>query len=114
VVRKTAKAARKATLALLKPYQPWVLTLTSDNSREFAEHERISRDLQADYYFARPYASWQRGSNETNNGLIRHYFPKHRDFSTITPKEINLVTQRLNSRPRQRLSFRTPKQYSSN
>ena len=110
VERKTAQAVSKAVICLLRPYQQQVLTITSDNGREFAGHERISKQLGADFYFAHPYASWERGSNENANGLIRQYFPKNRDFTTITKKEIDMVMQRLNNRPRKRLGYQTPAQ----
>jgi IS30 family transposase len=110
VKRKTAKAVKRAITGLLKPYQHHVLTMTSDNGKEFAEHVAISTQLNVEFYFARPYASWQRGTNENTNGLIRQYFPKNRDFSTITQQEINLAMNRLNNRPRKRLAFATPAQ----
>ena len=110
VERKTARAVRKATVSLLKPHLDKVHTLTSDNGKEFAEHERIAKDLKADFYFAHPYASWERGTNENTNGLIRQYFPKSRDFTTITQQEINHAMKRLNNRPRKRLEYLTPAQ----
>jgi len=110
VERKTAKAVSQAMIGLLKPYKNKVRTITSDNGREFAGHEEISKKLEADFYFAHPYASWERGTNENTNGLIRQYFPKNRDFTTITQKEINFAMERLNNRPRKRLGFQTPNQ----
>jgi transposase, IS30 family len=76
-------------IGLLDPYQKWVHTVTSDNGREFAKHEDIAKRLRADFYFAHPYASWERGTNENTNGLIRQYFPKNRDFTTITQQEVD-------------------------
>ena len=110
VERKTAKAVSQAMIQLLKPYKNKVRTITSDNGREFAGHEDIAKKLKADFYFAHPYASWERGTNENTNGLIRQYFPKNRDFTTITQKEINFAMERLNNRPRKRLGYRTPNQ----
>jgi len=110
VERKTAKAVSQAMIHLLKPYKNKVRTITSDNGREFAGHEDIAKELKADFYFAHPYASWERGTNENTNGLIRQYFPKNRDFTTITQKEINFAMERLNNRPRKRLGYRTPNQ----
>ena len=110
VERKTSREVSKAMISLLKPYRHKVHTITSDNGKEFAGHEEISRKLQADFYFAHPYASWERGTNENTNGLIRQYFPKSRDFTTITQQEINEVMKRLNNRPRKRLGFLTPNQ----
>jgi len=110
VKRKTAREVRKAAVSLLKPYRDKVHTLTSDNGKEFSEHEQIAKALDADFYFANPYASWERGTNENTNGLIRQYFPKNRDFTTITQQEINHAMKRLNNRPRKRLGFLTPAQ----
>lgn len=110
VERKTAQAVRDAMTGLLKPHRHRVLTITSDNGREFAGHEAVSKQLKADFYFAHPYASWERGTNENTNGLIRQYFPKGRDFTSITQQEISAVMERLNNRPRKRLGFQTPSQ----
>jgi IS30 family transposase len=110
VERKTAQAVSLAMVGLLKPFQNQVHTITSDNGREFAWHEEIAKRLQADFYFAHPYASWERGTNENTNGLIRQYFPKNRDFTTITQQEINTAMERLNNRPRKRLGYQTPNQ----
>lgn len=108
--RKTATNTARAINKLLKPNQNAVKTITSDNGKEFAHHKRIEKKLNADFYFADPYSSWQRGSNENGNGLIRQYFPKHRDFTTITQEEIDEVMDKLNNRPRKRLKFKTPNQ----
>jgi len=110
VERKTSTAVSQAMIDLLKPYKNKVRTITSDNGKEFAGHEDIAKKLKADFYFAHPYASWERGTNENTNGLIRQYFPKNRDFTTITQKEINFAMERLNNRPRKRLGYRTPNQ----
>ena len=110
VERKTAQAVSQAMTHLLKPYKNKVHTMTSDNGREFARHEEIATALNADFYFAHPYSSWERGTNENTNGLIRQYFPKNRDFTTITDKEINTAMERLNNRPRKRLGYQTPNQ----
>jgi IS30 family transposase len=61
---------------LLEPHRHQVHTITSDSGREFAGHQSIAKKLKAQFYFAHPYASWERGSNENTNGLIRQYFPK--------------------------------------
>jgi len=108
VLHKTAAAVRNAVVDGLSPYIDWVHTITYDNGREFADHEGMASDLDARIYFAHPYASWERGLNENTNGLIRQYFPKQRDLTTVTPCEIEKAMDKLNHRPRKSLGFRTP------
>ena len=108
VLHKTAKAVRGAVVDGLTPYIDWVHTITYDNGREFADHEGMARDLEANIYFAHPYASWERGLNENTNGLIRQYFPKDRDLTTVTKYEIEQAMDKLNHRPRKSLGYRTP------
>lgn len=95
-------------ISLLRPFAECVHTLTTDNVREFAQHQRIAGELGADFYFAHPYASWERGANENMNGLIRQLFPKKISFREITQKDIEFAMQRLNHRPRKYLGFKTP------
>ena len=83
-------------------------TLTSDNGKEFAEHQLVACALKADFYFADPYSAWQRGSNENANGLIRQYLPRKLDFSTIIGAKLRWIEQRLYNRPRKVLGFKTP------
>lgn len=83
-------------------------SMTFDNGKEFAEHCQLTRRLRLDVYFADPYASWQRGTNENTNGLLRQYFPKGTDFTRISHDEVARVEQSLNERPRMRLGYRTP------
>lgn len=68
---------------------------------EFAEHEAISKGLEASVYFAHPYASWERAINENTNRLIRQYFPKGTDFTKVTDEQVQFVMDRLNNRPRE-------------
>lgn len=110
VKRKTAASVSDAIIDLLAPLAKHVKTLTSDNSKEFADHKIIAQALNADFYFAHPYASWERGLNENTNGLIRQYFPKNKDFTTITQQHINYVMDKLNIRPRKCLGIKTPNQ----
>ena len=83
-------------------------TVTLDNGKEFAEHEKLGKTLGGDVYFAKPYHSWERGLNENTNGLLRQYFPKGMDFSKITTYRIKKVEAELNARPRKTLGYRTP------
>jgi transposase, IS30 family len=85
-----------------------VETITSDNGKEFSEHEEIAKTLNANFYFCHPYSSWERGVNENTNGLIRQYFPKQTEFATITEMDIQKAQEKLNHRPRKTLDYQTP------
>jgi transposase, IS30 family len=106
----SAESACQAMIELLKPFAGRVKTVTTDNGKEFARHQELDAALGCQSYFCRPYASWQRGSNENLNGLIRQYLPKQRDLSTVTQEELDMILDRLNNRPRKRLGFKTPNQ----
>ena len=110
VERKTAQAVADAVIELMKSLPVRTHTITADNGQEFADHERIAKDLNTDVYFAHPYSSWERGTNENMNGLVRQYFPKKCNFTTITEAEIEFVMERLNNRPRKCLGFKSPNQ----
>jgi IS30 family transposase len=107
VNQKSAEQVAQAVLDLLSWIQP-LKTITSDNGKEFAAHQSLSRKLLIDFYFAHPYSSWERGTNENTNGLIRQYLPKERDLTTVTAEEEVMIMDRLNLRPRKCLDFRTP------
>jgi IS30 family transposase len=109
VERNTALEVEQAICELLRPLAAKVLTITSDNGREFAKHQSIEKSLKAYFYFAHPFAAWERGTNENTNGLIRQYFPKGSDFSKITEQDIQRAMTLLNNRPRKRLNYRTPR-----
>lgn len=83
-------------------------TLTLDNGTENAGHEKITKKINTQCYFAHPYHSWERGTNENTNGLIRYYFPKGTDFAIVSEEEIKRVENLLNNRPRKCLRYRTP------
>jgi IS30 family transposase len=106
----TAAAVGEAVTQLLASVGAPVHTITSDNGREFAQHQAVAAALQADFYFAHPYSSWERGLNENTNGLVRQYFPKGSDFGPITDAQVQQVMARLNHRPRKTLDFCTPHQ----
>ena len=106
----SADEATYATLGLLAELKDIVHTITADNGKEFSGHQDIARVLDAEFYFAHPYSPWERGTNENANGLIRQYFPKDRDFSTITQAELDHAMERLNNRPRKCLGMKTPHQ----
>ena len=108
VSRRTAQAVRQQVCKLLLPVRDKAHTLTSDHGKEFADHELIAETLKLKFYFAHPYAAWERGTNENTNGLLRQYFPKKHDFHFVSHKEIEQAMSRLNFRPRKSLRFKTP------
>ena len=107
VASKSADLVAQTVIDLLG-WMQHVKTITADNGKEFAKHKSISTVLDLGFFFAHPYASWERGTNENTNGLIRQYLPKDRDLSTLTAKEECYVMDRLNLRPRKCLDFLTP------
>lgn len=108
---KNAQNVSRAIIKLLNPFRDACLhTITTDNGSEFAWHEHIAKALNAKFFFAHPYSSWERGTIENANGLIRQYFPKTMSFNTITQEHIKFATSRLNHRPRKCLRAKTPYQ----
>jgi IS30 family transposase len=108
VPKRTADLVANTVVQLLRPFQDKSETVTGDNGKEFARHIEIAEALDLDFYFAHPYASWERGSNENMNGLVRQYLPKKTDFRQVTNKDLVRIMDRLNLRPRKCLDFRTP------
>ena len=111
VQNKTAHQVPNAIINRLKPIKNTVRTLTYDNGKEFADHATIDKALGSVSYFADPYSSWQRGSNENLNGLIRQYVPKSRPLSTLSAQELARIESLLNNRPRKRLGFKMPHEF---
>lgn len=111
IVRLESKRAdhlAQAAVREMKQLKSKVKTITFDNGLEFSNHEEMAKGLEADIYFAHPYASWERGINENTNGLIRQYFPKGTDFSMVSDADIQHVMTRLNNRPRKTRGGRSP------
>jgi len=88
-------------------------TITYDNGSEFAEHKTTEILTQIAIYFANPYHSWERGTNENTNGLLRQFFPKGTDFTKITDSDLQTAVDLINNRPRKRLNYHTPKEVFS-
>jgi len=110
---RTAENVTEALIDMLKPIAGIVHTITSDNGKEFAGHKKIAEELHADFYFAHPYAPWERGINENINGLIRQYVPKNTPFTDIDDIKIKNIMERLNNRPRKTNGYKTPIQVIS-
>lgn len=86
----------------------WLLSITFDNGKEFMDFETIASALDLDIYFAMPYRSWQRGTSENTNGLIRQFYPKGTDFTQTSHQGVARAETLLNERPRKRLGYQTP------
>ena len=95
---------------MLLPYKKYILSITSDNGKEFADHQSIAKKLDTEFYFANPYHSWERGLNEYTNKLIRQYIPKKTAFDSLTDIQITQIQHKINRRPREKLNFKNPKQ----
>jgi IS30 family transposase len=103
---KSARATREVVSKRLKGLPAHTLTL--DNGPENRMWSEMEKETTASVYFAHPYHSWERGTNENTNGLVRRYFPKGTDFREVSEDEIAQVEYALNTRPRKRLGWRTP------
>ena len=108
--KEAAVTAEQLVEALL-PIKEYVHTITSDNGKEFAKHELVAKTLDASFYFATPYHSWERGVNENYNRLLRQYFPKKTCFDDITEEQMLIVQNKINNRERKRLGFVSPIKY---
>ena len=112
--RTESKEAEEVTLAICASFktlpQKSRLSLTLDNGKEFARHEELARTTGIDVFFAKPYHSWERGTNENTNGLIRRLHPKKSSFSGIGKAELKRIDRFLNDRPRKCLGWFTPRE----
>ncbi len=87
-----------------------ISTITADNGTEFHSYAQIEAATGVVFYFATPHHSWERGTNENANGLIRQYLPKRTSMAHVTQEHCDAIAARLNSRPRKRLGYRTPEE----
>ncbi len=111
---KTSLEVSDQIIKLLNTSSNMVFTVTTDNGTEFTDHKKISEKLNIQYYFAHPYASYERGSIENLNGLVRQYIPKGTDFANVSHNEIKIIEKKLNGRPRKVLGFLSPIDYTRN
>ena len=105
---RTARSLSRRAVSLIRKHQERFETVTADNGTEFHDYERVERLTGATFYFARPYHSWEGGSNENANGLVRQYPPKGASMAGLSQRQCNAIARKLNTRPRKRLGFRTP------
>lgn len=108
VFSKEAGEVSSAIISMLSGYKDVCHTITFDNGGEFSEHRAIAEALEAETYFAHPYASHERGLNENTNGLLRQFIPKGTDLRTVSEEDLQHYQNALNSRPRKCLGFRQP------
>jgi transposase, IS30 family len=103
--KEQAAAALKQAIAEAKRK---VRTITLDNGTEFHDYDKVEAQCAVKFYFATPYHSWERGTNENTNGLIRQYLPKGMCMRQTTQAQCDAIAAELNDRPRRRLGFKTP------
>lgn len=106
--RKSSTFNKYCKLALKQLGSNFIKNLTVDRGKEFAGYEDLEFTLSGNVYFADHYSCWQIGTNENTNGLIRKFFPKKFDFSTIIKDDVDIVENYLNNRPRKCLGYKTP------
>lgn len=111
VASKHAEGVTAATIKLMTPYIDFSQSITADNGKEFAGHEEVAKVLGINFYFAHPYSSYERGTNENTNGLIRQYVPKGCSFDDVTNKTAQHIMRKLNNRPRKTLGYKTPNEF---
>ena len=107
---RTAAETNRALLELLARHPDRVQTITADNGTEFHWYGQVEAVSAVKFYFATPHHSWERGTNENTNGLIRQYLPKGQTMSRATQNECDLIAEHLNNRPRKRHAYKTPNQ----
>lgn len=114
VIKKlTARTKEQAAAALAQSViklKKVIKSITLDNGTEFHDYEKVEKRFGVPFYFATPYHSWERGTNENTNGLIRQYLPKGQCLKELTQAQCDAIAAKLNNRPRERLGFQTPTQ----
>lgn len=105
---KGAEDVSAALLEALEPYKDMVRSITFDNGKEFCSHEQIADTLACQTYFANSYHSWERGSNENANGLLRQYFPKGKSLDPVSSEKVLWAQDRINNRPKRVLGYNSP------
>ena len=107
---RTVEQTNAATVGLMKRHPGKFWTLTGDNGAEMNGYAELEAASGAKFYFARPYHSWERGTSENTNGLIRQYLPKRQSMAELTQAECDVIADQLNNRPRNRHGYKTPYQ----
>ena len=105
---RTTQALNARTIELMNAHCGPFITITADNGTEFHDYASIEARTETTFYFATPYHSWQRGTNENTNGLVRQYLPRGTSMSQLTQRQCSRIAHCINARPRKRLGYRTP------
>lgn len=105
---KDAQELARTVIQMLMPYKRHIKTITTDNGSEFCAHKMIAKGLETTVYFTDPYSSWQKGAVENANGLIRQYIPKASPIKHLKERDIEIINEKINTRPRKKLNFSTP------
>ena len=105
---RTTQALNQRAIQLIGANSGPFTTITADNGTEFHNYAAIEKRTHTIFYFATPYHSWQRGTNENTNGLIRQYLPRGTGMTRLTQRQCNEIAHCLNTRPRKRLAYQTP------
>lgn len=114
ITKLVAKDAAATTEAITERLQHEIVSsITADNGPENAEHKKIAKTLSADFYFCHPYHSWEKGTVEDRNGVIRRYLPRTTDLSTWTQTELDEIVEDINNTPMKCLDFQTPNEVYS-
>ncbi|MEX6625290.1 IS30 family transposase [Tenacibaculum salmonis] len=108
--KKAMEVANQFSKILNKLNPIYKKSMTYDNGIEMARHQKITQKTGMKIYFAHPYSSWERGTNENTNGLIRRYLPKGTNFNEISQNQLQIIQQKLNNRPRKIIAYKTPKE----
>ena len=107
---RTTDELNRRTIRLIRRHEDRFRTITADNGTEFHAYPRIEKATGVKFYFATPYHSWEPGSNENLNGLVRQYLLRRTSMAGVTQQQCNGIATKLNRRPRKRLGFKTPKE----
>jgi len=110
VSAKTSEEVMAACESSIKEYGKKMITITFDNGTEFHGYKTLEEKYPVTCYFATPYHSWERGTNENTNGLIRQYIPKGTSMKNLTQKDCDIISYALNTRPRKRHGYKTPEE----
>lgn len=107
---RTTASLNERTVKLINRFPHTFKTITADNGTEFHQYKHIEAQCKTRFYFANPHHSWERGTNENTNGLIRQYLPKGLSMKNVTQQQCDAIALKLNTRPRKRLGYQTPEE----